>query len=387
MLFLLAGALFAGSCQGKDEPEESLSADPALIEAGSAMESYRISVSSNCSWTVEVEEDPGWLQLDRSSGHDDATVTARVYENKYDSPREAAILFKSAKGKTASVRLVQAGKEGGETAPAEGVFRIGTYNLRMSGLDTEGQYVWDIRKTRLKQSILDCGFDFFGIQEVSSTAQAWLDSELSSKYTFQYFSPYSQGGKGDRAQGIGYRKDAFTLSDWHYFWASDTPETMTANDTGSNGTYKRGGCCCILTHKASGRKFFFMNNHGCLNSEPNKAGAHVYVDMEKKYNPSGLPSFFVGDMNAGESSEQGSVYMTYNSWWKDSYKVIDPSKRSGCVGTFNAYDYPNGKSRIDFVFFRGDNVEAEQYCCDNTLYGGLYASDHFPVYVNFKISQ
>ncbi len=382
-LLFLAGAITA-SCQDKPV-QEVISVEPGTITALSEPGNYEVQVVSNAAWEVSVEDNPVWLTLTRNAGHENAKLGIRVSENKYRDARDAAVVFKTAGGAGARVTVHQEGKADGGDAPDGTVFRIGTYNLRMSGLDKETAYVWDVRKERLKRSINDCNFDIFGIQEVSTVTQAWLDSELSGQYVFRYFSPYSQRGTGDRAQGIGYRKDAFTLSDWNYFWASDDPGTMSDNDTGSQGSYKRGGCCCVLTHKASGIRIFFMNNHGCLNSAPNIAGAPVYVEQEKRLNPEGLPSFFVGDMNARESSEAGSVYMTYTSWWKDPYMMLDTSKKSGCSGTYNGYSNPSGKYRIDYVFFRGDGVTPLRYCCDNKLIDGLYASDHFPVWVEFAI--
>lgn len=389
VLFLMAGAALFGSCQGNGNPsgKEEISVSPEFIEAPAQMGSYRIEVSSNAAWTVSLEEDAPWITLDRSSGHDNVSMTVRVNENKYRDSRTAKILFKTAGGAGAGVSLTQEGNSEGGDTPSQNVLRLGSYNLRMSGLDTEGNNVWELRKGRLKQSLQDCDFDVLGIQEVSSETQKWLDQELSSKYTFQYFSPYAQTGKGDKAQGIGFRKDAFTMSDWHFFWATDSPDAMSTNDTGSQGNFKRGGCCCILTHKATGIKLFFMNNHGCLNSESNIQNAHVYAQMEQRYNTAGLPSFFVGDMNARESTEEGSVYMTYISWWKDSYKEVESAKRTGPVNTYNGFTSPTGKYRLDYVFYRGSGFRPVSYCCDNTLYDGLYASDHFPVWAEFAFEK
>jgi mRNA deadenylase 3'-5' endonuclease subunit Ccr4 len=264
---------------------------------------------------------------------------------------------------------------------------MGSYNLRRAGLtESDSKNAWSVRKDRLKPSIQACAFDVVGFQEVDTEQQTWLKNEFGPLgYSFWFFSPYSQDGAGNRAQGIGFLSGSFTLLEKHYFWPGDNPDVMTINDTGANGTFKRGGCCVLLQHKASGKKIFFMDNHGCLNGECNTNAAPVYVAMEKKYNPSGFPSFFVGDMNAAESTTPGSVYMTYTSHWKDPYNMLDASHRKGSTGTYNGYSYPNGKSRIDFVFYRGEGVEPLLYTCDNTLYGGLYPSDHFPVWVDYKI--
>ena len=387
----LAGVLLLGSCRekGPESSSETLSVEPASIEAEKDLGSYKIKVTSNAKWTVSLKDDAGqdvgWATLDRSSGNGDATVTVRMNENKFKSSRGALVQFKTAGGKTASVSLVQKGTGDSSGEGSVITLRMGSYNLRRAGLD-EGDNAWDVRKDRLKQSILNCSFDVVGFQEVDVNQQQWLTSEFGPMgYSFWFFSPYSQDGTGSRAQGIGYVSGEFSLLEKHYFWACSTPDVMTTNDTGASGSFKRGGCCVLLQHKPSGKKVFFMDNHGCLNDDCNTAAAPVYVEMEKKYNKEGAASFFVGDMNAGTSTTPGSVYMIYTSHWNDPYEVLPAILRKGCVGTYNGFSYPTGKSRIDFVFYRGNNVEPKLYTCDNTLYGGKYPSDHFPVYVDYKI--
>lgn len=385
----LAAGLILNSCQ-KDETsggQEVLTVDPAVVEAGADMKDYKINVASNVRWTASLKSVDAkavdWMTLGVTSGVGDAQMNVRVKKNESREPREAEIHFRSEGGIKTVVSVRQ---QANESLPEEVTLRVGSYNLRMSNIDT-GENLWAVRKERLKQSIIECDFDVFGLQEVSKESQAWLDSELASIYTCHYFSPYSQDGKGIKAQGIAYRKDEFVLSDWYYFWAWEKPDVMGVNDKGSSGNYNRGGCCCILTHKTTGLRFFVMNNHGFLDDASNAKYAGVYVEIAKRRNPDNLPTFFVGDMNAGPSTEAGSVYSTYTSYWKDSYTSVDASKRLGCVGTYNGYTNPSGKSRIDFVFYGGAGVTPETYCCSNKLYGGLYASDHFPVWADFRILQ
>ena len=350
------------------------------------LQSYKMDVRSNARWTVSLAGENGeevfWATLDRSSGHDDAQITVRVNENKYKTGRSATVLFTTEGGMTASVSLRQAGNEAGADAPGEATLRLGSYNLRMSQLDTDAENGWSARSGRLRQSILDADFDVFGVQEVNTDMQSWLNTEFADRYVFRFFSPYSQNGSGDRAQGIAFRKDVFVLSDWHYFWASNTPDTKTTNDTGSSGSFSRGGCCCVLTHKASGVKFFFMNTHACLNAEPNAAFAQVYVDQENRFNTQALPSFFVGDMNARPDSPAS---VTYRSYWSDSYDTA--ASRRGASLSYNGYTNASGKSRIDYLYHRGNGLDVKEFCISNKLYDGKFASDHFPVIVNVKISK
>ena len=261
--------------------------------------------------------------------------------------------------------------------------RVGSYNIRMSGMDkASADNNWDVRKERLWKSIEDCCFDVFGLQEVSSESQTDLKDRFGKSYGMYFFSPYSQDGVGDKAQGIMYRNDVFTITDIHNFWIGPDPHMMSSSDVGKTGhAYNRGGFCCILTHKKSGLKLFFMNMHGCLNEEAKVQYAKVFEQMEILYNKEGHPSVFVGDFNVRPDHQ---LYEIIAGYWKDSF--LTANVREGVENTFNAWKHPEGERRIDFILYRG-NAEPLLYCCDNTLYDGLYPSDHFPLYTDFRIGR
>ncbi len=393
----LAGVVLTGSCQkGQGKVEENFSVTPPSMEVEKELSSYSLEVSSNVSWSVVLEGEGGasvsWATLGRNSGRGNAQLQIRVLENKYKEPREANIVFTTEGNKNYIVKLIQKGDESSQDEGGSVTLRIGTYNLRTSNSDIGTVNDWSTRKERLKKSFIDCDFDIVGLQELQADQQAWLRSELGDMYDFHFFSPYSptgaEGTKG--AQGIGYRKGKITLSDWHYFWASDNPEVMTEADVSpETGTgYNRGGCCGVFTHTATGVQMLVMNNHGCLFDGPNAKYAHVYVDKEKAYNSAGLPSFFIGDMNETPNSTEGSPYMTYTSYWKDAFNEVEASERTGPMATYNGFNAPSGKTREDYVFFRSGKITVNHYTCNNTLYdGGKYASDHFPVYVDVTVSK
>lgn len=260
--------------------------------------------------------------------------------------------------------------------------RVGSYNIRMSGMDkASADNNWSVRKNRLWTSIEKCDFDVFGLQEVSSEAQRDLENRFSDEYGMYFFSPYSEDGRGDKAQGMMYRKDMFTLTDVHNFWLGPDPYIMSRSDVGSKGNYNRGGFCVILTHNATGLKLFFMNTHGSLNEDAKIRYADVFEQVETRYNPDGLPSVFVGDFNVKPDHQ---MYNVITKHWQDSY--LTASRKEGAADTFNAWKHPDGDRRIDFIFYRG-NAKPMTYCCDNTLYDNLYPSDHFPLYVDFLIDK
>ena len=263
-------------------------------------------------------------------------------------------------------------------------FRLGSYNLRMGHLDTDDDNKWPVRRHRLMASIAVSAFDVAGLQEVNTQMQSDLREEFGKEYSFWFFSPYSQDGVGDKAHGIMFRSSMFEISGKRFFWVSDTPDVCSVNDTGPGGNFRRGGCCAVLTHKPTGIRFFLLCTHACYNKEPNARYAHVYRQMEERYNTEDLPSFMVGDMNAGPD-EAASV--TFREYWRDAYLTIDASLRTGLQNTYNDYEYPSGSDRIDYIYYRGAGVEPLSYHCDGTLYAGKYASDHFPIMLDLRIEK
>lgn len=259
--------------------------------------------------------------------------------------------------------------------------RVGTYNVRYVTTEEDGQNNWANRKTRVVRSIRDNDFDVFGLQECSDAIKTYLSAQLADTYAIRYFNPNVADGNGSssgESLGLAYRKDRFTLSDWHFFWLSDTPSVMVAND----GTKKRGGCCAILTTSDTGNNFFVMVTHGCLDADARERFAPQFRQMEQQYNPEAYPSFFVGDMNAQPSDPASVIYRDY---WADAYFSNAP--KTGPYCTFNGFnldrDMYTHQNHLDYVYYR--DATPLRYVCNDKRYDGYYASDHLPVYADMKI--
>ena len=272
--------------------------------------------------------------------------------------------------------------------------RVGTYNLRRARLDeASAENNWARRESRLIASLMACDFDLCGLQEVDSEEQESIPRALSAagkEYGSFFFSPYEDDGVGTKAHGLIWKKDRFEVLEIHHFWLSDPPSVKQVNDLGGNlkGKFIRGGFCAIVKDlKNKGKEYFMMVTHAPLNKDQHAENAHIFIEMEQKYNPEGRPSFFVGDFNARETYDCSTLYRT---WWTDSYHFFDktPSRREGPFYTFNGWKKPldpASEQRIDFVYFRGKGLKPLRYVCDDRLYDGLYASDHFPVWVDFRV--
>lgn len=267
-----------------------------------------------------------------------------------------------------------------EPATLENV-RIGSYNIRIQS-SSDGDNNWPTRKPITVQSIKDIDFDIFGLQEAQTYHHTYLQETLGDVYGFEWFCPNT--GSSKESVGIAYRKSDWSLAQLNKFYINSDPDTQGKSDTGSSGNYYRGALCGTFIHKKTGTKLFFMSTHGCLNKEPNVNYAYLYPEQEARFNPDGLPSFFVGDLNARPDWESSVLFRTY---WNDTYLTIDETLRQGCDDTFNGWDSPEGREdrRIDFVYYKGAGVTPTLYKCDNTLYNGKYPSDHWPVYADFTI--
>lgn len=269
--------------------------------------------------------------------------------------------------------------------------RIGTYNLRMAPLDKNTPNAWELRQPRLIESFLKEDMDICAIEEIDGAEQISIPALLKQRgleYDSYFFCPYAEDGVGGRAHGLLWKKDRFKADEPHFFWLSNPPEVMQENDHCGRINYIRGGFCLTLTDlQNKGARYFVMVTHAHLNKEDHAAAAPIFVEMEKRYNPEGLPSFFLGDFNA---HEKDACYSTYQAYWTDAYHAFDarPELREGPEGTYNGWDPEsvanNSTRRIDFIFFRGP-IEPLRYQCDSTLFDGYCASDHFPVILDCKM--
>ena len=98
--------------------------------------------------------------------------------------------------------------------------------------------------------------------------------------------------------------------------------------------FKRGACCATFRLKGvrGDRRIFVMISHFPLGKEARLNIAPLIVEMEKKYNPDGLPSFFMGDLNTREERPESFIL---REWWSDSFLSLDGEAKSGPKGTFN----------------------------------------------------
>ena len=231
---------------------------------------------------------------------------------------------------------------------------VGSFNIRNGKPLKEGQERpkkgdyskyngWDDRKQYVYDMINLEAFDVFGAQEVRKPQ---LDDMMANLPDYEYIGVGRDHGD-DRGEfcPVFYRKDAVEKLDGGTFWLSPTPEVPSK---GWDAKYNRICSWGLFKHKATGKKFYFLNVHFDHRGVQARLEASKQIVNYVKTVCKGTPVIISGDYNVTQNSDSYKVLAT-SKVVKDSY---DAAKvRFAPTGTFNGFNsrrYTN--QRIDHLF-------------------------------------
>lgn len=276
--------------------------------------------------------------------------------------------------------------------------RIGSYNVWShsarkwqirKGATTETRN-WDNSKKAVAKLInkLDC--DILGMQEVTDVCRDDLKRLVSKKYELWWINTYPEGHKSVVGNAVFFKKKAFEFSQQAIYYFSPTPEEMSKGWDCKR--HYRAALTAVVTHKKSGKKFFFIATHGPLKKEANGHAGRLLVEFDKMYNKEGLPTIVVGDMNA----RPGQTFHNYMlEYYEDSFLVAED--KCGTIGTFNGSketekNFTLSNRRIDHIYIHSTDkgkIRVRKYTVNRDKYkidGGMhYPSDHNPVFVELTL--
>lgn len=280
--------------------------------------------------------------------------------------------------------------------------RIGTYNVwthaARKGKIRKGQATEDRSWNNSKQSVaklitkLNC--DIIGLQEVTTVCRDDLmelvKGENGRRYTLWWVDTYPNSKKKNVGNGIFYDSNKFKFEQKKIRYFSPTPDQPSSG--WDEKKFIRGALTAVVTHKKSGRKFFFIATHGPLGDIANGHAGRLIIEFEKELNTKKLPVIVVGDMNANPKME---FYERMCQHFDDSFVVA--RKKCGNIGTYSGPqeiedNFKNPNKRIDHIYVRSTKkgkikvsnyvVNRDKLPCGNGLH---YPSDHNPVYVDLRI--
>ena len=98
--------------------------------------------------------------------------------------------------------------------------------------DIDGINIWDFRKERLVQCILNYCPDILMFQEITKIQYDYIEDNLGSVYDFVGF--YRDSTEKSEKCSLCYNANKYTLNDWGQFWLSSTPNVPGSNDFRNN---------------------------------------------------------------------------------------------------------------------------------------------------------
>lgn len=250
--------------------------------------------------------------------------------------------------------------------------RVMDYNIRYLGPFDTGEKSWFYRADLVIDSIEKAQPGIIGFQEVTCWQYDYLVETLQgfdSIITYRDKMPNSEGCP------IFYRTDLYTLIDKGSFWLSETPEVMSKN---WGAAHYRICSYVILKDNASEKEFVVFNAHlDHVSDEARINGIQVVLDKIKEFDS--RPAVLIGDLNAEEST---ITYMSATQSFRDT-KYETENTMTSC--TYQNWGEEINSDCIDYILVSPDDFEVLSYEVIFAIYDGVFASDHFPLFVKLKL--
>lgn len=280
--------------------------------------------------------------------------------------------------------------------------RIGTYNIwahyAREGLAKRGKALpertWDNSKEEVAKLIVKLDCDLIGMQEVSGVCRDDLEKLVKKvggkKYKLWWLNTYPQEHRRVVGNAIFYDKKKFKLSEQEIYYLSPTPEVVSKG--WDEKRYYRAALTTVVTHKKTGKQFFFIATHGPLAKGAKGPAGKILVEIDKQYNTAGLPSIAVGDMNSRPGDGWHTSILEH---FEDAFLVAE--KKCGTIGTFNSAsgtdkNFALDHRRIDHIYVHSTDkgkctVKSYEVNRDKCEVNGvsIYPSDHNPVIAEITI--
>ncbi len=251
---------------------------------------------------------------------------------------------------------------------ADNQVKVISYNIRTGNSDKGTMNAWDNRKAASPALITKENPTVFGVQEALDFQIEYLEAQLPD------YDSYGVGRDNGESKGehmsIFYNTKKVTLDKSGTFWLSETPDKPSK---GWDSNYYRSATWAVLTHKATGKKFFYMNTH--LDHQAAQARENsitLIVSRMKEYNPEGYPAIVTADFN----SETSDPIFTPLKLVMQDARVVSP--KTDNAGTFNGWGTNYSNLMIDHIFFSDFNSLEYRTIRDRYL-GVQFVSDHYPI--------
>ena len=255
-----------------------------------------------------------------------------------------------------------------------------------------GQGRWGECKDPIVEMLLDQKPDVVGLQEVGDLDWADLITEGGGKQPWAYLtsslSQYSGYRPDSKTNAILYNTEVFDGSDAGYFYLGENYNTSgTAN---SWDGHERTAMYMTLTHKATGKKIFFINTHYPMNDNNGGFAKSSALILERiaALNTENHPVVLLGDFNTVISN---SAFDKIKETMKNARTAYDTHDNKDLY-TYNGWGEKSVDllNKVDHIWVSSSTLYVHHYTTltqELKQYGDVeYLSDHYPIYstISFK---
>ena len=245
----------------------------------------------------------------------------------------------------------------------------------------DGINVWDNRKNKLIELLLNKKADIFFFQEITRIQSDFIDRYLSSIYEF--VGEYRDSTDASEKCSICVNKLKYTIIHHGQFWLSSTPNVPGSNDFGN---FFPRICTWATLKQIEGISLLFMNVHlDHVNLEAHLPCVRVLIEEELKIEQrfKDIHFVFIAGCFYCEENAKEIKYIKDQGYTEVMYE----NTFHGFTGIANNHwDYMFWKEKDgDDIEFKEAHVLKKEGTIDESR--NHYISDHFPVYAEFFLNN
>ena len=245
----------------------------------------------------------------------------------------------------------------------------------------DGINVWDNRKNKLIELLLNKKADIFFFQEITRIQSDFIDRYLSSIYEF--VGEYRDSTDASEKCSICVNKLKYTIIHHGQFWLSSTPNVPGSNDFGN---FFPRICTWATLKQIEGISLLFMNVHlDHVNLEAHLPCVRVLIEEELKIEQrfKDIHFVFIAGCFYCEENAKEIQYIKDQGYTEVMYE----NTFHGFTGIANNHwDYMFWKEKDgDDIEFKEAHVLKKEGTIDESR--NHYISDHFPVYAEFFLNN
>ena len=249
-----------------------------------------------------------------------------------------------------------------------GEIKVMTFNIRQRN-DNDGAWnYWAVRAPACRIMVEVQKPTLIGYQEFHSTQIEYMSGTLAEK---GYVTVEDEENKN----AFMYNPDILDLETNGIFFLSETPEVSSLSWDG----YVRYVTWAIMSIKATGDRFFYINTHLGLTADSRNRAMNLIVKRLKTLNPEDLPVVFMADFNTVTEDK------VFDNIRKTMVCTRDVAPITDDVKTYNGWNSAKNTPYICDHIWITNTIGCSEYRTVTVPYDGhTLISDHYPVYSIIK---